>query len=288
MSEQLVNELTDILTSPDRADELSGVCDELYQKVLESLQNGLAEAAKKEILIFYDHEDWLAERLGLSDMSDYQGLARYYFGQIKAMADLLSDAADWEKEAREALELSKRFQYLSECLETIDRHELISGRELKKALNIKDSNFSNFVRRVESYHLFYIQKSGTSNYYSLTPRGRRCLLQNTEEKKARKMCSLSFLFALLDRLAAELEAGGQDADKVLLEANLRCEGGRLQGYDSQIRRALERTLKAEETRRRKRIAYSMYISKRKWACLDDALTNDLSFNMIEDDEFEPI
>lgn len=287
MSEQLISELTDILAAPDRINELSDVCDELYQMVLESLRNGLAGEAKREISDFYDQEDWLAERLGLSDPGDSLGVARYYFGQIKAVADLLSDAADWEDETREALELSKRFKYLPKCLEVIGRHEMVSGQELKHELNIKDSGFSNFVRRVEEYHLFYIQKSGTSNYYSLTPRGRRCLLQNAEGRKDRSTCTLSFLVSLLDHLAAELEAGGQDADKVLLEANLCCEGGGLQGYDRQVRRAVERNLKAEETRRRKRSS-NIYISRWKREFFDEALPDEPDYLMIDDAEFVPV
>lgn len=287
MSEQLISELTDILAAPDRINELSDVCDELYQMVLESLRNGLAGEAKREISDFYDQEDWLAERLGLSDPGDPLGVARYYFGQIKAVADLLSDAADWEDETREALELSKRFKYLPKCLEVIGRHEMVSGQELKHELNIKDSGFSNFVRRVEEYHLFYIQKSGTSNYYSLTPRGRRCLLQNAEGRKDRSTCTLSFLVSLLDHLAAELEAGGQDVDKVLLEANLCCEGGGLQGYDRQVRKAVERNLKAEETRRRKRSS-NIYISRWKREFFDEALPDEPDYLMIDDAEFVPV
>lgn len=289
MSGQLINELTNILVAPDRINELSDVCDELYQMVLESLQNGLAGVAKREISDFYDQEDWLAERLGLSDLGDPQGVARYYFGQIKAVADLLRDAADWEDEKREALELSKRFKYLPECLEMIGRHEMVSGQELKRELDIKDSSFSNFVRRVEAYHLFYIQKSGTSNYYSLTPRGRRCLLQNAEGRKDRGTCTLSFLVSLLDRLAAELEAGGQDADKVLLEADLSCEGGGLQGYDRQVRKAVERSLKAEDARRKKRLSSIIYIyNNEKREFLDEALPDEPDYLMIDDAEFVPV
>lgn len=293
MSKQLINELTDILAAPDRINELSDVFDglyqEIYQMLLESLRNGLAGKAKQEISDFYDQEDWLAERLGLSDLGDSLGAARYYFGQIKAVADLLSDAAGWEDETREALELSKRFKYLPKCLEVIGRQEMVSGQELKHELNMKDSGFSNFVRRVEEYHLFYIQKSGTSNYYSLTPRGRRCLLQNAEGRKDQSTCTLSFLVSLLDHLAAELEAGGQDADKVLLEANLRCEGGGLQGYDRQVRKAVERSLKAEDVRRKKRLSSIIYIyNNEKREFLDEALPDEPDYLMIDDAEFVPV
>lgn len=293
MSKQLINELTDILAAPDRINELSDVFDglyqEIYQMLLESLRNGLAGKAKQEISDFYDQEDWLAERLGLSDLGDSLGAARYYFGQIKAVADLLSDAAGWEDETREALELTKRFKYLPKCLEVIGRQEMVSGQELKHELNMKDSGFSNFVRRVEEYHLFYIQKSGTSNYYSLTPRGRRCLLQNAEGRKDQSTCTLSFLVSLLDHLAAELEAGGQDADKVLLEANLRCEGGGLQGYDRQVRKAVERSLKAEDVRRKKRLSSIIYIcNNEKREFLDEALPDEPDYLMIDDAEFVPV
>ncbi len=285
MSEQLINELTDILITPARINELSDLCDGLYRMVLESLQNGLARETKREISDFYNQEDWLAERLGVSDTEDPLGTARYYFGQIKAVADILSDAAAWETERQEALELSKRFKYLPKCLEAIDRHELISGQELKRELDMKDSGFANFVRRVEEYHLFYIQKSGNNNYYSLTPRGRRCLLQNTVVQDARHTCSLTFLVSLLEQLALELEAGGRDADKVLLEANLRCEGGRLQGYDRQVRKAVERSLRAEEVRRKKRLAdnYRAIL----WAGLNEVCPEEVEYQMIEDVEFAP-
>lgn len=234
----------------------------VYGTVLEAMINGTAKEAKEQFCEFYEKEERLAEIVGVMDSADGEedqaGAAQYWFGQIKALADLLSEYAAQEQERQHFLELSKRSKYLNTCLVVINKHPRISGTELKRQLQMKDSNFSNFVKRMEPYQLFYVIRSGNTKYYMLSPQGRRYLRENTalqQKTDSRRLYHEEFLICLLRYLAGELkESERPSAANVILQTNLHeNKGSALIGNSRMVKQAIKLVFRASEYRQRQRL-----------------------------------
>lgn len=261
MSKEQIAKIMKDLASDDLS-SMENAYETVYGMVLEAMINGTAGEAKEQFFDFYEKEEQLAEIVGVMDSTDAEAgpgcSEQYWFGQIKALTDLLSEYAKREQERQSLLELSKRSKHLNACLVIINEHPRISGTELKQRLQIKDSNFSNFLKRMEPYHLFHVIKSGNTNYFMLSPRGRRYLRESSAsqpQKPSRKLYDEEFLICLLRFLASELKASDRpSAANVILQVNLH-ENKRssLIGNSRIIKYAIKQVFRASEYRQRQKI-----------------------------------
>lgn len=96
----------------------------------------------------------------------------FYFGYIIALSTIGESLADADLEKGQVTEILSNYSLLLPILEIIASKDTISGVELKKATGLKSNNLSNFMRRIKQFELISIHKIGTTNYYSLTKKGR--------------------------------------------------------------------------------------------------------------------
>lgn len=241
MSEELMIAIRDSFTSQDRG-AVENANETLYHMVLESLHSGAGAQARRQLSDFYRMEEQLTEFLGLADQdAPEERAAAYYFGQMKAVADLLADLVRLEEERRRTMELSNRFKYLKNCLYFVDRHPRTPGKELKQYLNLSSSGFSNFMKRAEPYQLFYVQKIGAAKYYSLSPLGRRCLQSEHTAEKGREWQVVTLV---LEYVADELKTGQMSPANVILRLNRQLEGSTLQWNTQLLRQSINRVFRS--------------------------------------------
>ena len=261
MSKEQIAKMMESFVSNDLS-SMENAYETVYSIVLEAMINGAANEAKEQFSDFYAKEEQLAEIVGVIDSTDTEigqdGAGQYWFGQIKALTDLLSEYAKQEQARQYFLEQSKRSKHLNACLALINEHPRISGTELKKRLQMKDSNFSNFMKRIEPYQLFHVIKSGNTKYYMLSPQGRWYLRESTvvqPQKRSRRLYDEEFLICLLRFLASELKVSAQpSAAKVILQMNLHeNKGSALMGNSRMIKHAIQQVFRASEYRQHQKI-----------------------------------
>lgn len=260
MSTNILAKITESLASDDLT-SMENAYEMVYSMVLEAIGDGTAEEVKEQFSDFYEKEEYLAEIMGVMDTSDVeagQPNGQYWFGLIKALTDLIADHAKQERERQNFLELSKCSKHLNTCLVIVNEHPRISGTELKQQMRLKDSNFSNFLKRIESYQLLNVIKSGNTKYYMLSPQGRRYLQKSTSlqpQKSYRKLYDEESLACLLRFLAAELQSSERPSvSNVILQMNLHGnKGSTLIGNSRMIRYALKQVIIASEQRQRQRV-----------------------------------
>lgn len=248
----------DCVTSTDSTG-MEAICESVYRLVFEAISNGTEEAAKQKIASFYELSDRLIEYLDLTggkgegapivaDAIPDEKLKSFYLGQIVAATELLADMAQLTREQKDSSDMTKRSKHLRVCLTIVGANPGIPGTDLKKQLNLGNSAFSNFMKRVEPQHLFYVQKDGNTNYYTLSPRGRRFLRNSENDNGGRgNFYNEKFILILLSAIASEVSERKPNATRVILQANRCSEDGLLLGntqllkdYIQQIFDAFER------------------------------------------------
>lgn len=264
MSKEQIAKMMDSLAA-DNLSSMENAYDSVYRLVLDAMVNGGTKEVKAQFSDFYDKEAQLAELLGVMDAADdpetetgRAALDQYWFGQIKALTDLLADYVKRERDLQSFRELGNHSKHLNAFLVIISQNPRISGTELRQKLQMKDSNFSNFIKRVEPYHLFSVSKSGNTKYYILSPKGRRYLRDSgTEkpEKPARRYYDEDFLVCLLRFLAGELKTAERpSAARVILQVNLHREKkGALEGNIPVLKHAVKQVFRASEYRQRQKL-----------------------------------
>jgi len=261
MSKEQIAKITESFISNDLS-SMENAYETVYSMVLEAIGKGTSEEVKEQFSDFYENEEQLAEIVGVMDSSDTEagqaGAEKYWFGLIKALTDLLSDHAKQEQQRQTFLKLSKGSKHLDACLVIINEHPRISGTDLKQQLGLKDSNFSNFLKRIEPYQLLHVIKSGNTKYYTLSPQGRQYLQKRTALQQQIRSCELydeEFLACLLRFLASELRSSGRPSvANVILQMNLHGNNGStLIGNSRMIRFAIKQVFDASEYRKRQKL-----------------------------------
>ena len=136
MVKDQVAKITDSFISGDLS-SMENMYETVYSMVLEAIGTGTAKEVKEQFSDFYEKEEQLSEIMGVMDSSDTemkQATVQYWFGQIKALTDLLSGHVKQEQERQDFLELSKCSKHLNACLFIINEHPRISGTDLKQQL----------------------------------------------------------------------------------------------------------------------------------------------------------
>ncbi len=260
MVKDQVAKITDSFISGDLS-SMENMYETVYSMVLEAIGTGTAKEVKEQFSDFYEKEEQLSEIMGVMDSSDTemkQATVQYWFGQIKALTDLLSGHVKQEQERQDFLELSKCSKHLNACLFIINEHPRISGTDLKQQLQLKDSNFSNFLKRIEHYQLLNVIKSGNTKYYMLSPQGRRYLQKSTAlqpQKTSRKLYDEEFLACFLRFLASELRSSERPSvANVILQMNLHGnKGSALIGNSRMVRYAIKQVFTASEQSQRQKV-----------------------------------
>jgi len=219
--------------------------EKIYRLVLEALTNGTTEETKKKISSLYPMLDQVEETMDWDSSQNSEQIRTYYMGQIKALADLLADADRRQKTMRESEELFERYRYLASCLKIIDEHPRITGIELRHRLHIRSANsLSNFMKRIEPYQLLHVQRVGNTNYYMLSPKGRRYLQENrSAEKSSGMIYDEKFVLLLLDAISNELKRSKPSAARVVSQVNLRSNGCTVRGNSLMLRSHIDQVFK---------------------------------------------
>lgn len=149
------------------------------------------------------------ERVGnFLDIEDVKRKPIFYYGMLSAIVYLIIDLSETKTENNDIQVIFNRFKLLYPILNEISILHKATGQELKRALNFKsESNLTNFVSRINKYNLLYIQKLGNTNYYSLTPKGKKYLsfyATLVQEDKPSINTSEDFILELLDEIAHQL------------------------------------------------------------------------------------
>lgn len=252
--------------------EMENICASMYHLILEALSNGTEKAAKEQLHSFYEVSDRLVEYLELTGREDGdtpakagavsgEKLKSYYLGQMVAAAGVLSDVERIARERDASRSVTKRHKHLKDCLTIVAASPGIPGTELKKQLELSDSAFSNFMKRVESQRLFYVQKDGNTNYYTLSPRGRR-FLQNSEREDGggKRLYDEKFLLLLLDVIASETLENRPNASRVVLQVNHRRGNGVLLGNTQLLKKYIQQIFDSFEQNVEKKFKESVRTS----------------------------
>lgn len=232
MNTELIPALTESLMSEDEGN-IEQLYEKVYQLILQAFSNGTVEQTRQQFSTFYCRFEQIESLLGLDEHpeGDCRHLKAFYLGQIKSAADLLSDVAILEQKYQQVRRAAKNNEYLVLCLQTVNEHPRISGTELRKILQLKNSSsLSKFIDQVAPYELFYIQKIGSSNYYSLSPNGREYLRIITNFKTdITKTYDETFILLLLSAISTEFQEHRPSAARVISKVNQGSQGSITQG-----------------------------------------------------------
>lgn len=249
MSTELIPALTESLM-PEGKGDIEALYEKVYRMILEAFSNGTLEQTRQQFSTFYYRVEQIESLLGLDESldEDCAHLKAYYFGQIKSMADLLSDVASMEQKYREISQVAKDNEQLTLCLQVVNKHPRISGKELRQSLQFKNSStLSRFIGRIAPYELFYIQKIGSSNHYSLSPNGREYLRVITSlTTSTQKMYDESFILLLLSAIYTELQEPSPSAARVISKVNQGNQGSVTQGMSILIKGKIDKILSAQK------------------------------------------
>ena len=152
------------------------------------------------------------ERVGnYLEIEDVKRKPIFYYGMLYAIVSLIIELSEIKTENNNIQVIFNRYKLLYPILNEINILHKATGQELKRALNFKsESNLTNFVSRINKYNLLYIQKLGNTNYYSLTPKGKKYLsIYTTLVQQEDTPCidlSEDFIMELLDEIDLQLRS----------------------------------------------------------------------------------
>ena len=178
----------------------------IYKLSIESINNNEIDSI---VNLFKDLSNDF-ERIGsYLEIDNEENHQRFLYGMFYAIVTLIIELSEIKEENNNALILFNKYKLLYPILNTISVLHKVSRQELKKALKFKnESNLTNFVSRINKYNLIYIQKLGNTNYYSLTPKGKKTLslycvlLQKSENSQL--YINEDILIEFLDEISNQL------------------------------------------------------------------------------------
>ncbi len=186
------------------SDNIEAVSDSIYKLVFESLTHERIDSLEKSFKALSDNFETISNALNIEN--DNNNIC-FNYGRIAAMTELVLDLIDANNISCTLEQISKNYALLLPVLETIQRHNTISGVQLKKELKFKSSsNLSNFVRRIDKYELIHVKKIGTTSYLSLTRKGQQLLSQSKRStaNKVEHQIPVKQVYVLLDEMSEEI------------------------------------------------------------------------------------
>lgn len=198
---------------------------------IEAVYNGLYKYAKdaiannktNEVIEDFQKISNEFERIGNSlNLDDEKNRKAYYFGKITSLSRLVIDLSDALNIAASYESLFKDYPNLMPVLKEISKESEISGTKLREKIGLSASSLTNFIRRVNSFNLIIIRKVGRSNYYSLSPEGKKALTMpdNIDSRFISKQGSIKFVMRMLDSIADEMRSDQPNTLSVLLQSSL--------------------------------------------------------------------
>ena len=178
--------------------------DSIYKLTVEALANNNISSLEKSYKELSNNFEAISNALELTNEVNE---TIYNFGRTVALTELILDLIKYDNLSCVLEQISKNYPLLLPVLEAIKKHNTVSGVKLQKELNLKSSsNLSNFTKRVEKYDLFYVKKIGTTNYYSLTRKGRQLISKNqhSTEDANTDLIPLKNVYTLLDGISEEI------------------------------------------------------------------------------------
>ena len=252
MSTEIAKRISDGIIS-DNVDIIKNAYEVIQTMVSEAFLNSTLLETKQQLSDYFEKEDrilgFLNQKCSEKDRSQFE--IYYCAGKISGLMDLLSSAAQRTNEQREIQDISNKSKYLVKCLKFVDEQPFISGTDLKRKLGLSDSSFSNYYKRIESYQLFCVHKIGNTNYYSLTPRGRRSLQNATTEGHNQVMYEESFVVSLLEAIAEEVNEDHPNATNVILRANKHTTGSSIKGNSVLMKSTIDHVVNHKRNRWKK-------------------------------------
>ena len=116
------------------------------------------------------------ERIGNSiNLDDSTVKKAYCFGKITALSRLITDLSKALNTIASYESLFHDYPKLKSVLKEISMESDISGVKLRQKLGMSPSALANFINRINDYHFIIIHKVGKTNYYSLSPEGKKAL-----------------------------------------------------------------------------------------------------------------
>lgn len=156
----------DINTNEEEREEIILMAIKMAQEAIISNSFENINKSFKNSKIYF--EKWY----NLLDVENEKNKKVYDFGRISSIFYLITYIEETRKQQEENFNVANRYKLLFPILDYVKRNRKVTGKQIKTQLNLSsDSNVTQFFTRIKSLSLFYIQKVGNTNYYSLTPKG---------------------------------------------------------------------------------------------------------------------
>lgn len=222
MDETIVDKLSEVLMKND-IDALSDIYEKIFSLIAEAIFTGSIKQAVKLFNNFYSCIEKFEECIEADDTINKYVIL--YYGEVRSIIELLYEM-DEKIDENELLNLLEdKYKYLNQCINIVGKYSKISGVDLQKSLHMKNSsNLSNFMKRIEPYKIFNVQKVGNTKYYSLSPMGKRSFRESISSSEATKNYSEKFVISLLNNIGESLENDDRNVYNVLLKTNLEIGG----------------------------------------------------------------
>lgn len=200
-----VNNILDVNDFKDgNSKNVEIISDTIYKLALDSILCNKTQTLKSTFKALSKNFEKIGIHLKLKNKIN---LTCFYFGAISSITNLVLDIADDQVSKEELVNIAESYSLLMPALKHIKEHNIISGIDLRKKLDLhSSSSLSNFLKRIEKYELVNVQKIGTVNYISLSPRGEKLLSESNNKKSVSNETeiSISEFYFSLDGLATEL------------------------------------------------------------------------------------
>nr|WP_316621228.1 MarR family winged helix-turn-helix transcriptional regulator [uncultured Ruminococcus sp.] len=146
----------------------------------------------------------------------------YFFGKITSLSSLVIDLSNALDTAASYESLFKDYPILRPVLKEISKESEISGAKLRKQLGLSASSLTNFMRRIDNYNLIIVHKVGRSNYYSLSPKGKKALAMpdNINHQSNSEKLTTKYMIMMLDSIADEMRNDQPNTISVLIQSSL--------------------------------------------------------------------
>lgn len=191
----------------------------LFETIKDAITQSNINSLSKELKKITDLFERVSNLLNIQETNNRKC---FYFGYIIALSTIGESLADAGLEESQVTEILSNYSLLLPILDIIAKKDTISGVELKKATGLKSNNLSNFMHRIKQFELISIHKVGTTNYYSLTKKGRRFIeySSRTDNSSITESQAIKHLLCqVFDELSTQLLLGRPSAIPVLQTIN---------------------------------------------------------------------
>lgn len=197
------------LTSQDKIDtfdinKLQQQYERLSTIIRDSINNKTAMSMIESLKKLMGGFERIFNQLGITSEKDYK---IFYFGCISSIANLIIEIEDDKGEVEIFDKAIASYAHLLPALEIIYSKKSITGKELRKSLNMTMSGLSNFIKRIDELDLIITKKVGTTNFYQLTHKAENLLRvykNKRGENENESQISFSVLLKLLDSVVCDL------------------------------------------------------------------------------------